>query len=968
MRQNLIWHKSVFSPPDRNSIVESLPESLARVVACRPDATAVVHGDRTYSFQDLACRVAGLAAEINEVSVSTSPIALVQTIGVDALAAWFACSLSGRPFLLLEPDHPPARLLELMEAARCELALVDHKTAAVLSNVPNIDLLISDGRTGIFSLDKVLRADEPAMLFPTSGSTGHPKLITYAATTLQVKVQSSIQLMRVPEGACVMIAGSHGNYGFLHHALVFLLSGGSVCMADVKSAGFDAVLHAVVHQGATHIRFTPSLFRKLAILPQASEVLKRLDGVRFSGEPLLAHDLRLAQSLLRPGCLIQNVYGSTESALFIWSYADEQMLPNMPTVPIGRIYPHASYAIQPLEENKDDDSTGELLIRSTYHALGDFNKGMIDGERFPLSEGSTDERIYATGDVVHQLPDGNLLHLGRLGRMVKVRGHRVFLNEVEQHLRAMPGVTGVAVVERIEQDDTVLYGFITTDNTAFRSADSRAWLAERLPDYMLPRRIQLVSQIPLMAGGKVDYQALIDLIPGYSVETPDEYTKDGFARLIQVWDSILWEGAHEHDADFLALGGDSLSLMTLSAEVERIFGKRLPLEAFRANSTLRNLADILGIERPDTQQLNICEGLHVKLFWPGVQPSKGVALAMPGMNGWAQGYAFHQSGLFREYDIWTADYSIDKGSMRNENRCWRAAVEIVERIRDGSIPFPKIVFGFSFGGGFAWLVARLLAGTPHCPEFVVMVDAPPLHRLKGFRTVALARALSVGSGKEQASVMHIRRSAPGDLPVRKVKTDQWEPKDNIRVSVDLPTVDHLEMIRWNMLALSAEVVGKFLKREEITYPWSPSFPPPDYLGVHIFRAYNGSPSDLQKIIDEWSKVPDSLSLDYLIHMALLFYVKKEKNKATELIGHALKKSPRSGVVQFLHRRIQRNVDWLVSEDIPPLFSFSIASVENRLAMVQTVMDRPKPRPIRLLCLAFDVLISLLTSRRKRYGI
>jgi acyl-CoA synthetase (AMP-forming)/AMP-acid ligase II/acyl carrier protein len=959
MRKNLIWHKSTFSPPKSEKIFETLPNSLAKMASLWPNSIAILCDGKKYSFDDLACRAAGLASEINEAANTPGPIALIQSVGFDAIAAWFACSIAGRPFVLLEPDQPPARLIEIIDNAGCALVLGDHTTTQSLLNLLKVNLLISDGRKAPLLQDKGLFAYEPTMIFPTSGSTGDPKLITYSATTLLVKVQSSIQLMQVPVGARVLIAGSHGNYGFLHHALVFLLAGGAVCLTDVKAGGFTAVLKAINYLGARHIRFTPSMFRKIATLPQAHETLRLLDGVRFSGEPLLTNDLKLAVSVLKPGCLIQNVYGSTESALFIWSSSNDKAAATESTVPIGRIYPIASYAIQPIEDG--DDSTGELLICSSFHALGDFKEGVINQERFPLLDDSSDERIYSTGDIVRRLPDGTLIHLGRSGRMVKVRGNRVFLTEVENHLRTFPGVTAAALVDRLEQDGAVLYGFITTNSTTITADNARIWLAAHLPDFMIPRSIETIAEIPLLPGGKVDYISLLTQIPTFYAGTNFETSEGGHStRLTQLWDSILWVGAHKHDADFLALGGDSISLMMLSVEVERIFGKSIPLEEFRTKSTLRKLAEILDIEKV-CLDVDKHERLQARLFLPSSQPSKGIALAMPSFGGRAQVFPFRQAGLFLDHDLWVADFSINKGNMLQSNRWWSATVEIVESIRDGAIPPPRVIFGFSFGGGLAWLVSRLLAGTPQCPKFVVMLDAPPLHHLKSVRNRALTRALDLVSHTQPPPSLHIRRAPLSNVGVGGGSINAWEPSDNIRMLVELPTVDHLEMVRWDMLALAAEAVTSFLDNKQSCNPWKPTLRAPEILGVQIHQAVNGNQTSLKKVMDELTKYPDTFSFDHLIALTFLMNLKKDDKKAKELISYIMKKWPDSRIVLYLNRRMRRNSNMLLSENIPSIYPLGIASFEISLAKSHNILDRPEPRPIRLLCLAFDVLCAILAA-------
>jgi len=965
MSDMLVWHPSGFTPPDEHCLSESLSASLAKAAGQWPDVPAVMYGEQSWTYADLARRAAGLALEIDDAADAPGPVALVQSVGFDSIAAWFACALAGRPFLLLEPDQPPARLLELIDAAACPLVLCDHATSQALANQPHLNLLISDGRLGTLQADKGLTASQAAMIFPTSGSTGTPKLVTYSATTLQVKAQSSRHLMRVTEGARVLIAGSHGNYGFLHHAWVFLLSGGTLCLADVKVGGFSAVLQAIDRLGARHVRFTPSMFRKLAALPQARPALHALDAVRFSGEPLLVSDLSLAQTVLKPDCLIQNVYGSTESALFIWSSNNGQAAPNAsvgPTVPIGHLYPLASYAIAPLEDG--EDSTGELLIRSTFHALGDFKAGAIDQTRFTPCQGSHEERIYATGDIVRRLPDGSLIHLGRSGRMVKIRGHRVFPAEIENQLRALPGVTGAAVVERIENDSPVLYAFITTDADQGSAQYLRQQVAIRLPDFMVPRAVLTVPQIPLLPGGKVDYKALLAQLPDLEDESPiEQLAADDEGRLAHIWDSVLWQGAHAHDADFLSLGGDSLKLMTLSLEVERVFGRSMPLEDFLANSTLQHLATLLGIEKR-TPAVARRQGLQFRQVWPGLQPVKGIALAMPGWGGKATAVPFGRAGLFPDHDLWAADDDFDEGTMRDAQRWWHTAQAIVDRIQSGAIPPPRVIFGYSFAGGLAWLVSRLLAGTPQCPQFVVIVDSAPLHRLSGFRPGRAIRALARVSHMQAPATLHIRRAPLSGWGVAAGNTRLWQATDQIHMRIDLPTIDHGEMAQRDMLALATHGVRAFMNGQysDLTVHQHPSH----MTGVRLHQMLSGQQKPTPHALDELcEQVKAHLNADQLMAFLHLTGLHGMQHRNRALIEAAVHRTPQSRLIQYAYRRQQREARMLCPKDIPVFLPATLAAVDQSLARAQPRTIRPSPKPLRLLCLAYDVCRATLTALSHR---
>jgi len=916
MQSNVCWHASPYPSPNSAKLSEPLPSSLARAVELWPDRPAVLYGEERFSFADLWQRVAGLAEEIQTSSTAFGPIALVQSIGLDSVAAWFACALSRRPLLLLEPEHPPARLAELITAAGATLILCDHATIDSLPEGLSVERLVSDGRRVPTHPGEMLGSDEPAMIFPTSGSTGRPKLVVYTSRTLQAKVQASISLMKVPCDARVLIAGSHGNYGFLHHALVFLLSGGALCLANVKADGFSGLLDTISRLKVRHVRFTPSMFRTFARLPEAQEILRCLEAVRFSGEPLLKSDLDLAHTVVNPDCLIQNVYGSTESALFIWNQGDE-MDPAAGTVPIGHVYPLSSYALKPLEDAAHDADTGELLIRSAFHAIGDLKAGAIDPNRFPFDRRCVPERIYATGDIVRQLPNGSLVLLGRMSRMVKIRGQKVFLSEVENHLRAMPGVTGAAVVERKEGDGTSLIGFVTLADDAEAPLNARSWLASRLPDFMLPRQILATPQIPLLEGGKVDYRALLAELPDPSdvpVEVPAEIAHGGdFGRLEQIWQSTLGWGADDLNNDFFALGGDSLKLMELGLAIERDFVRRLPVEEFIADPTLPGLARLLGIDafgHPGSTR----RGLRLRFVHPARRQSKGVALAMPGFHGSALVANFLKAGLFSDYDIWAADDPLEAGNMAEEKRWLRSTLQIVEQLRQGAAPAPKVIFGYSIGGSIAWLVGRLLAGTPQSPDLVVMVDAAPLHRMRSFCNAELRRALASAPVDDSPPVLHIRREPLAAVGIEPGGQRLWRPEDNIKVSIDLPTIDHGDMARADVLALAAEYVSAALN--DHTRDLTRRIPPgtiPTY-GGRVYQAlathHTRGTTDISQLLENLPRWESSVEVLYLVLRD------GTKVQARTFLEKSIARTPASRLLHYAKRRLERMPQTLCPGRLP----------------------------------------------------
>lgn len=905
--QAIPWKPSPFTLQTTAHIEETLSMSLARVCALHPQAIAIIDKGKAYTFLDLTLRIGGMVQQLLQANPSNEPIALLQSPGIQAVVAWFACGLANKPFLLLDAQHPPERLKFLLQEAACTWVLCDEETNDILASVPGINIIIDKPCKGEFNPHTGLAVNEPAMLFPTSGSSGEPKLIAYANITLQVKVQCSIQLMQVQAGQRVLIAGSHANYGFMHHALVFLLAGGTLCLFDIKQQGFEAIVQAIEEYQVRHIRFTPSLFRRLVAWTGSHSSLKKLAGVRFSGEPLLISDLQLAKSVFNADCLIQNVYGSTESALFIWTCTKDVDLSSLHRVPIGTIYPYSSLAIRH-EDGQLNWHEGELIIRSVYHALGDYRHGHIHNERFKFDDEFQHERLYATGDWVELLPNGQLAHLGRLGRMVKVRGNRVYLNEIEHTLLSYPEVDAAAVVVHESNIDVCLYAFVSSENSVLNEVNVMAFLRERLPDYMLPRRIHCLDKLPLLVGGKTNYNALqqmLDLQNESSSLVKDVHDEQRF--LIQLWDKYLWKGAHQESGDFIALGGDSLQMMSLVTEAESVLGRKMMATEFQRNSTLKQLMHSFDVVNAHRVELANRPFLQTKEFRKCASEAKGIALAMPNLVGHAQVHLMSKGHFFKEYTLWGAYVNLPSGTLSDNGMCWHVVQQMVEDIRTEKIPAPQVLFGYSISGSMAWMVARCLADTPYCPKWVVMLDAPALHRKASVLQSSLPMQWFEASNQAKPQIIQIRRKPIKTTLYGWVNSNDWLVEDGINFYIDLPTVDHDDINQTELLVHAQEGVSHCMQDNYAHNVMEINTAMPDFLGVLVYACLQGHIHAFSKIVMAYPEPPDGFTLPYLIETTLAVNKCHGSLDALLVVHYALSRYCTSKSLIYLQKRLQRKV-------------------------------------------------------------
>jgi aspartate racemase len=212
-------------------------------------------------------------------------------------------------------------------------------------------------------------------------------------------------------------------------------------------------------------------------------------------------------------------------------------------------------------------------------------------------QSSNPERLYKTGDLARYLPDGNIEFLGRIDNQVKIRGFRIELGEVESTLSQYPAVRQCAVIARIDTDsDKRLVAYIVADQQQKPTTDElRRFLKQKLPDYMVPSAFVFPDALPLTPNGKIDRRALpapdqLKQEPGSTFVPPSD---DLEIQLTKIWENVLGKKPIGVKDNFFDLGGHSLLAVRLFAQIEKTFGKNLPLATLFQAPNIEELANIL---------------------------------------------------------------------------------------------------------------------------------------------------------------------------------------------------------------------------------------------------------------------------------------------------------------------------------------------------------------------------------------
>jgi amino acid adenylation domain-containing protein len=586
-------------PASRRPVGTVLDWIIQRAVES-PDATAISAGGpgaAELSYAGLTAWAGQIASSLRRSGVQPGNVVGVHAgRGAELAAAVLGVWGAGAAYLVLDPQHPVARLGDQLQDAAVHVLLsagpvADELTfgrtcldiSAIRGTTPTPEPTGGPGWSG----------DAVAYVCYTSGSTGRPKGVEVTHDSLANLIAHFVAALPITADDRMLWLTT---YSFDISALELfgpLAAGAAVIVADDEiRLRPSALVDLAEAAGVTMMQATPTTWRFLA-----DKLTGRLPGITAltGGEAISS---RLAERLLADGRSVLNVYGPTETT--IWSTSARLSSPVPEPVPIGRpITATAVHVLDRLGNPAPPGVPGELCIGGAGVARG--YRGRPELTAMQFRDDPRLGRYYRTGDLVRLGFDG-LEFLGRLDRQVKVRGHRIELTEVERILGEDPDVKDVVVtVEADRSGEALLAAAIRSDlsGEAARALVERlaAAAATRLPAASAPARYTVVDAFPLTGNGKVDHRALAARMDGG--EGTDALPEDQLvATLVLAWRAVLGSERLGADANFFLCGGHSLLAAQLAARLSATLGRPLDFDAIFLAPTPHRLAERLRRDEP----------------------------------------------------------------------------------------------------------------------------------------------------------------------------------------------------------------------------------------------------------------------------------------------------------------------------------------------------------------------------------
>jgi amino acid adenylation domain-containing protein/non-ribosomal peptide synthase protein (TIGR01720 family) len=596
--------------------LSSLAARFEAQVELHPDASAVACGSRSVSYRELNRLANRVAHVLQQAGVGPeSRVLVMDERGIELIALLLGVFKAGAAYVPIEPDFPLERVTELALRARPAALLTRARLA------PHWRELSAQG-SPLFTLEQIIEAPVSehnpapaggerslAYVIYTSGSTGVPKGVMIERRGMLANMLSKLPLFRLGPGDVVAQTASIAFDISVWQMFTALLVGGRVEVVPRQVAADPARLLACVEQtGVNVLEVVPAVLQGLldaaAQLPQAPR-LAQLRAVLPTGEALPAG---LARAWLQryPGVPLFNAYGPAECSDDVSlqridvppAEAQASVSIGSPT-PHGRLYVRAESDGEPLPVGV----CGELYVGGIGVGRGYLGDPRRTAELFLPDPFATErgQRLYRTGDLVRQRDDGSFDFVGRRDQQVKIRGYRIELGEIEARLAAHPALGEVVVAVREDRPgQRRLVAYLVASAAPPSNDELRSWLAQRLPEYMLPSGYVWLGALPRSANGKL-LRSGLPAPEGAGSVAKQAPRSDTEQRLAGIWRELLGVPEVGVEDSFFALGGHSLLLTQVLARVRRVFELEPPLAELFQAATLAEQAQVIERAREQTQ-------------------------------------------------------------------------------------------------------------------------------------------------------------------------------------------------------------------------------------------------------------------------------------------------------------------------------------------------------------------------------
>ncbi|MCB0668084.1 MAG: amino acid adenylation domain-containing protein [Saprospiraceae bacterium] len=566
-----------------------------------PQQQAILFRDTSIDYEHLRHAVIKCAARIQQYNLDKGePIGLLMDHAPEMVIAMLATAMLGHPYVPLDPLYPVARIQYILDHAsiRCLLSTRDLANSLDLKDR---DFLFVDEieDTACCKVELKGQSTEEDLLYViyTSGSTGNPKGVMVSHRSVVNFLEWSKNYLAVNCFTRILARTSICFDISVLELFLPLITGGTLVLESKKDIESPEQIAGVIRDKSVDVvQFVPSalkLFSDAGMLKETPSIKKILCG----GERLTK---TLAESVMEQfsGDLF-NLYGPTEATIYTTAYRCERNMPYV-NVPIGKPIANSSlYVLDKKGKLLPPGIPGDLYVGGKVLAKGYYKNEDLSNKAFLQNFGDTNDLLlYATGDVGRLMWNGNFEFLGRNDHQVKIRGYRVELNEIESAILQYSGVKQTVVFKSEQSAEDVRLKAVIVCRYAVDIDELKLFLKSQLPHYMVPSGIQIVSSIPLLPNGKINYKELNHpelQAQQHAISVPRvriNLDEDRIEKTLHtIWSEVIGQDQFSTKDNFFDVGGHSVLFLKIKEKIKELMDADFSIVELYQYPNIKSLAE-----------------------------------------------------------------------------------------------------------------------------------------------------------------------------------------------------------------------------------------------------------------------------------------------------------------------------------------------------------------------------------------
>jgi len=582
----------------------SINEKFRQIVSIYAERKAVIGLNKTHTYSSLNKYSDQIAkALLNRGFDRNQPVCILSGHQPDSIAMFLGILKAGGYFLYLDPSLPEIRNAKILAdiQPRVILTMIRHENYVHEINVNQAEVLLIDNENfetnDDYYSDKILPYD-PACLLYTSGTTGPSKGVILSHRTILSRVTRASEDLQINKDDNISLIQSMGVNAGIRDIFTSLLNGASLALFDIQEHGISRLGKWIKNQNITHLYFVPVVWR-LFNATDKERNYPSIQIVRFGGEPVTQNDITDLCMKFDTECYFINAYASTETGTicqYIMTHTSQFVEGR---VPVGRSVKGISVILLDDIELVTNYMLGEIAVHGDGLAFGYWDP---DQRKIQPFEGD----YFLTGDLGYQIENGCYFLLGRKDRIIKIHGHRINLDEIEDLIRGIEGIANAAVgqITASNNKDELSVYYELNQNSYITSEEIERRLVSNLPGRKINISYYPLPKLPQLPGGKLNSNELWDLSihPG-KTKSPDrrdliseEELLNGTEKaLAGIWQDVLKCGLIRRDDNFLFLGGDSIAIFRVLSRIEEFFGVNISVMEFFQFKSLQSMAQYIDL-------------------------------------------------------------------------------------------------------------------------------------------------------------------------------------------------------------------------------------------------------------------------------------------------------------------------------------------------------------------------------------